>query len=230
MNDRSGDPLIRLSGVGKTVPHRGGRVALVADIDLDVGEGEFVSIVGPSGSGKSTLLNVLGMLDHDWTGEYQFDGRRIDAMKPAARQKVAREAIGFVFQQYHLIDDLDVAENLDLPLTYRGVSRAERRRRVEAMLERFELGDKADLHPSQLSGGQQQIVAVARAVIGRPRVILADEPTGALHTSQGEMIMDLLEELHRDGQTVVQVTHNETFARRGGRTLHLLDGRIVDGS
>ncbi|MGK7296635.1 MAG: ABC transporter ATP-binding protein [Candidatus Wenzhouxiangella sp. M2_3B_020] len=229
MNDRSGDPLIRLSGVGKSVPHRGGRVNLIADINLDVGEGEFVSIVGPSGSGKSTLLNILGMLDHEWTGKFEFDGSRIDAMKPAARQKIARAAIGFVFQQYHLIDDLDVAENLDLPLTYRGVSRTERKGRVEKMLERFELADKADLYPSQLSGGQQQIVAVARAVIGRPRVILADEPTGALHTSQGEMIMDLLEELHQQGQTVVQVTHNEAFARRGDRTLHLLDGRIVDG-
>lgn len=229
MNDRLENPLIHLSGVGKSVPHRGGRVKLIADVDLEVGEGEFVSIVGPSGSGKSTLLNILGMLDHDWSGTFEFDGRRVDTMRPAARQKIAREAIGFVFQQYHLIDDLDVAENLDLPLTYRGVNRTERKHRVGAMLERFELADKADLYPSQLSGGQQQIVAVARAVIGRPRVILADEPTGALHTSQGEMIMDLLEELHRDGQTVVQVTHNETFARRGDRTLHLLDGRIVDG-
>lgn len=229
MSDPSPRPLIRMAALGKSVRHRGGRVDLLDDIDLAIEEGEFVSIVGPSGSGKTTLLNILGMLDHDWHGRYEFDGRRIDSIKPAARQNIAREAIGFVFQHYHLLDDLNVAENLDLPLSYRDVARRERAERVRYMLERFELEDKHDLYPSQLSGGQQQIVAVARAVIGRPRVILADEPTGALHTNQGEKIMDLLEELNGEGLTVVQVTHNEAFAGRGTRTLQLADGRLVSG-
>lgn len=231
MNDRgranATSPIISLRGVSKTAKHKGAQVSLLDDIDLDLGDGEFLSIVGPSGSGKTTLLNVLGMLDHDWRGEYRLGENRVDRLKPAARQKLGRESIGFVFQQYHLLDDLDVAENLELPLTYRDLKRAERKARVEEMLSRFEIEDKRDLYPGQLSGGQQQLVAVARALIARPRLILADEPTGALHTSQGDKIMDLLVELNADGVSIIQVTHNRENAKRGQRTVELLDGRFL---
>ena len=230
MNDQGQDsidaPIVSLRGVSKSVRHKGERVALLDNIDLDLRPGEFLSIVGPSGSGKTTLLNVLGMLDHDWTGRFRLGVHQIDKLKPAARQKLGRESIGFVFQQYHLLDDLDVSENLELPLTYRDLKRSERKARVEAMLDRFEIADKRDLYPGQLSGGQQQLIAVARALIARPRVILADEPTGALHTSQGEKIMDLLTELNADGVSIIQVTHNRDNAARGHRTVELMDGRI----
>jgi len=230
MNDQGQDsidaPIVSLRGVSKSVRHKGERVALLDNIDLDLRPGEFLSIVGPSGSGKTTLLNVLGMLDHDWTGRFRLGVHQIDKLKPAARQKLGRESIGFVFQQYHLLDDLDVSENLELPLTYRDLKRSERKARVEAMLDRFEIADKRDLYPAQLSGGQQQLIAVARALIARPRVILADEPTGALHTSQGEKIMDLLTELNADGVSIIQVTHNRDNAARGHRTVELMDGRI----
>lgn len=227
MSNVADQPVISLRGVSKTVQHKGERVALLDDIDLDLRSGEFLSIVGPSGSGKTTLLNVLGMLDHHWTGEFRFGDRQVDQLKPAARQKLGRESIGFVFQQYHLLDELDVADNLELPLTYRNMKRGERRSCVEHMLARFDIEDKRDLYPGQLSGGQQQLVAVARALIARPRVILADEPTGALHSSQGEKIMDLLAELNAEGVSIIQVTHNREYAERGQRTVELLDGRFL---
>ncbi|MEX2498773.1 MAG: ABC transporter ATP-binding protein [Wenzhouxiangellaceae bacterium] len=220
-------PIVSLRGVSRTVQHKGERVALLDDINLDLRPGEFLSIVGPSGSGKTTLLNVLGMLDHDWSGEFRFGDLQVDQLKPAARQRLGREAIGFVFQQYHLLDDLDVYENIELPLTYRDLKRGERKSRVEHMLARFDIEDKRDLYPNQLSGGQQQLVAVARALIARPSVILADEPTGALHSSQGEKIMDLLAELNTEGISIIQVTHNREYAKRGQRTVELLDGRIL---
>jgi ABC-type lipoprotein export system ATPase subunit len=223
MNDLA-RTLLRLRGVEKSVPHRGGRLWLLRQIDLDVGQGEFLSIIGPSGSGKTTLLNILGLFDGDFGGEYRFADQPVGAMKPAQRQKLARDFIGFVFQQYHLLEDLTVAENLEVPLTYRDLPRRERQARVADMLDRFGIVGKKDLYPSQLSGGQQQLVAVARAVIGRPALILADEPTGALHSSQGDMIMDLLAELNEEGITVVQVTHNEANARRGHRSIELFDG------
>lgn len=226
MNSPGHAPIISLRGLSKTVKQKGRRLALLDDIDLDLQQGEFLSIVGPSGSGKTTLLNVLGMLDHDWSGEYRFGERRMDTLKPAARQKLGRESIGFVFQQYHLLEDLDLAENLELPLTYRNIKRAGRKRRVDEMLARFEIEDKRDLFPAQLSGGQQQMVAVARALIARPSVILADEPTGALHSTQGEKIMDLLAELNTEGVSIIQVTHNRENAARGQRTIELLDGRL----
>ena len=219
--------MLALRNVEKSVPHQGGRLWLLHRISLSVEEGDFLSVVGPSGSGKSTLLNILGMFDHDWQGEYEFLGEPVQAMKPKQRQALAREHIGFVFQQYHLLEDLTVAENLDVPLSYRKLPRAERQARVADMLDRFGIVAKKDLYPAQLSGGQQQLVAVARALIARPRVILADEPTGALHSSQGEMIMELLAELNGQGITIVQVTHNETFAERGNRVVHLHDGRLV---
>lgn len=216
--------MLKLDNVEKSVPHQGGRLWLLRQVNLEVREGDFLSVVGPSGSGKTTLLNILGMFDYDWKGEFFFLGEPVHDMKPARRQALARDHIGFVFQQYHLLDDLTVAENLDVPLSYRNMPRKERQARVADMLDRFRIVGKKDLYPNQLSGGQQQLVAVARAVIARPNLILADEPTGALHSSQGEMIMGLLAELNDEGITVVQVTHNEEYAARSDRAVHLFDG------
>lgn len=220
--------MIELAHIEKSFPLAAGRSWVLRNVNLAIGEGEFVSIVGPSGSGKSSLLSVLGLLDADWSGEYRFDGHELHAMKPKQRADFARAHIGFVFQQYHLLDDLTVRENLELPLDYRDIPRAERQSRVADMLDRFNIVGKKDLYPRQLSGGQQQLVAVARAVIARPRLLLADEPTGALHSSQGDMIMDLLSELHRGGSTIVQVTHNPQYAARAGRTVELFDGWLKE--
>ena len=201
---------------------------MLRSINLDIREGDFVSVMGPSGSGKSSLLSALGLLDSDWSGEYRFDGQAVHAMKEKQRKDFARTHIGFVFQHYHLLDDLTVAENLDLPLSYRDIAASERRSRVADMLDRFGIVAKKDLFPRQLSGGQQQMVAVARAVITRPRLLLADEPTGALHSTQGEMIMDLLSELNREGTTIVQVTHNPDYAARGSHRYELFDGWLKE--
>lgn len=221
--------MLELKKIAKSYKIAAGPQWVLRDIDLAVGEGDFVSIMGPSGSGKSSLLAVLGLLDGDWSGEYRFDGKALHTMKERDRKDFAREQIGFVFQHYHLLDDLTVAENLDLPLDYRGVPRGERKPRIEAVLERFGIADKRTLYPRQLSGGQQQMVAVARAAIIKPRLLLADEPTGALHSSQGGVIMDLLCELNRGGTTIVQVTHNPDYAARGKRTVELRDGAVVAG-
>ncbi len=224
---RTNPAMIELHSLTKRHRLPAGEQRVLDAIHLEVAEGEFVSIMGPSGSGKTSLLSVLGLLDGDWQGEYRFEGVALHAMKEAARKDFARERIGFVFQHYHLLDDLSVAENIELPLDYRGVPRAERRARVDAVLERFGLGDRRSLYPRQLSGGQQQMVAVARAAVARPRLLLADEPTGALHSSQGDLIMDLLAELNRAGTTVVQVTHNPDYAARAGRVLQMRDGRLA---
>lgn len=216
--------MIRLQNLEKSVPAGQGRLWLLRQITLNVAAGEFVAVTGPSGAGKSTLLAILGLMDSEFAGGYQLDGKAVQELAPKARQALQREAIGFIFQQYHLIDDLTVAENLDLPLSYRNVPSAERKARVGDILDRFQIVGKKDLYPKQLSGGQQQLVAVARATITRPKVLLADEPTGALHTSQGEMIMDLLDELHRDGATIVMVTHNSANAQRADRQIQLKDG------
>lgn len=221
--------MIELKNVEKSVQHQGGKLWLLRQVTLNIAEGDFLSITGPSGAGKTTLLNVLGMFDHDWSGEYAFRGEAVDRMKPAQRQNVARREIGFIFQQYHLLEDLTVGENLDVPLTYRDLPRKERQARVADMLDRFGIVAKKDLYPSQLSGGQQQLVAVARAVITRPSLILADEPTGALHSSQGGMIMELLKELNEEGITIIQVTHNEDYAAQGNRLVKLFDGWLEDG-
>lgn len=221
--------LIELRNVEKSFPLAGGRTWVLRNIGLDIVEGEFVSVMGPSGAGKSSLLNVLGLMDHEWQGSYTLDGVTVETLNPKQRQALQREKIGFIFQHYHLIDDLKVWENLDLPLQYRDVPAKERAARVADLLDRFQIVGKKDLFPSQLSGGQQQLVAVARAVITRPRLLLADEPTGALHSSQGRMIMDLLHELNRDGMTIVQVTHNEPFAQEAQRVVRLADGWI-DGA
>jgi putative ABC transport system ATP-binding protein len=216
--------MIELKRLEKSYPQGSQRLWVLRNIDLAVREGEFLSVVGPSGSGKSSLLSALGLLDADWQGEYWFDRQPVHKMGARERGEFARSNVGFIFQQYHLIDDLTVRENLDLPLDYRNLPGPERKARVADILDRFNIVGKKDLFPRQLSGGQQQLVAVARAVITRPRLLLADEPTGALHSSQGDMIMDLLGELNREGTTIVQVTHNAQYAARAHRTVELFDG------
>jgi len=219
--------MIRLSNVEKSYPLQGGRTWILRNVALDIAAGEFLSIMGPSGSGKTSLLNVLGMMDSDWQGEYWLGEQAVHTLAPKQRQALQREHVGFIFQHYHLIDDLTVQENLDLPLSYRDVKAPERKARVGDILDRFQIVGKKDLYPKQLSGGQQQLVAVARAVITRPSLLLADEPTGALHSTQGRMIMDLLSELNGEGMTIVQVTHSEENARRGHRIVELRDGWLA---
>jgi ABC-type lipoprotein export system ATPase subunit len=218
------DPLVRLADVERSYPLAGGKTWVLRHVNLEIARGEFVSIMGPSGAGKSSLLNVLGLMDHDWTGEYALDGVAVEKLDSRKRQALQRDKLAFIFQHYHLIDDLKVWENLDLPLQYRDVPAKERAAQVGDLLDRFSIVGKKDLYPSQLSGGQQQLVAVARAVITRPKLLLADEPTGALHSTQARMIMDLLHELNREGMTIVQVTHNEDYAREARRILRLSDG------
>ena len=220
--------LIKTRGIEKSYKTGAGETFVLRRIDLEIGAGDFVTIMGPSGAGKSTLLSILGMLDGDWRGEYWLGDEPVHAMRPRARIDLNKRYIGFVFQQYHLLDDLTVYENLEIPLSYRNVKRKERQAIVADSLDRFQIVGKKDLYPTQLSGGQQQLVAVARAVIAEPKVILADEPTGSLHSSQGRMIMDLLSQLNREGTTIIQVTHNEDYAAFGQRIIQLKDGWIVD--
>jgi len=196
-------------------------------IDLDIRPGEFVSIMGPSGAGKSTLLHIIGMHDHAWGGEYRFADVAVHALKPKHRADLRNQNIGFVFQSYHLLDDQTVAENLELPLSYRNISRKERQAIVADTLDRFQIVGKKDLYPTQLSGGQQQLVGVARAIVASPKLILADEPTGNLHSSQGKEIMELFKRLNEEGTTIIQVTHSETNAAYGNRIVQLEDGWIV---
>ena len=219
--------MIRLRNVEKSFPTGGGRTYVLRQIELGVDEGEFVSIMGPSGSGKTTLLSILGMLDADWSGEYEFLGQPVHRMKTKERAELNKKNIGFVFQQYHLLDNLTVRENLDVPLSYRNVKASERAALVADTLDRFRIVGKKDLFPSQLSGGQQQLVGVARALIARPKLILADEPTGNLHSDQGREIMELFRELNASGTTIVQVTHSDTNAAYGNRIVRLHDGWVV---
>jgi putative ABC transport system ATP-binding protein len=193
-------------------------------INLTIREGEFITIMGPSGAGKSSLLHVLAMLDDQWRGEFNFDGAPIHTMNRKQRAQLARERIGMVFQSYHLLDDLTVAENIDLPLSYKDIPSAKRQAMVADILDRFNIVAKKDLYPSQLSGGQQQLVGIARAVVHEPSLLLADEPTGNLHSTQAREIMEMFRELHRGGTTIVQVTHSEENAGYGTRTLELRDG------
>ena len=204
-----------------------GRTYVLRRITAEIREGEFVTIMGPSGAGKSTLLSILGMLDGAWTGEFEFLGHLVHQMKPKERVELNKKYIGFVFQSYHLIDNLTVYENLDIPLSYRNVKSSERTAIVCDALDRFHIVGKRDLYPSQLSGGQQQLVAVARAVIASPKLLLADEPTGNLHSSQGKEIMELFKKLNSEGTTVVQVTHSEANAAHSDRVIQLADGWIV---
>ncbi|HEY6985915.1 MAG TPA: ABC transporter ATP-binding protein [Rhodanobacteraceae bacterium] len=223
------NPLVRLVDVDRSYPLAGAQVWVLRHINLEIARGEFVSVMGPSGAGKSSLLNVLGLMDSDWRGHYDLDGVAVEKLDVKRRQALQRDKIAFIFQHYHLIDDLKVWENLDLPLQYRDIPSKQRAALVADLLDRFSIVGKKDLYPSQLSGGQQQLVAVARAVITRPALLLADEPTGALHSSQARMIMDLLLELNRGGMTIVQVTHNEEYAKEAMRTLRLFDGWIDRG-
>jgi putative ABC transport system ATP-binding protein len=220
-------PLISLRSVERSYDAGGQRNYVLRGVTLDIERGDFVSIMGPSGAGKSTLLNVLGILDSGWAGEYHLAGSPVHTLPLKARTALGRRHIGFVFQQYHLLDELTVAENLDVPLSYRDVPKAQRQSLVADTLDRFGIVAKKDLYPRQLSGGQQQLVGIARALIASPAVILADEPTGNLHSSQGREIMDLFSELNAAGTTIVQVTHSEENAARGKRVIQLRDGWMV---
>ena len=200
---------------------------VLRDINLEVNEGDFVSIMGPSGAGKSSLLHILGMHDHAWSGEYYFDDVGVHALKPKERATLRNERIGFVFQNYHLLDDLTVYENLDIPLSYRHVNKAGRDSIVCDALDRFPIVGKKDLYPRQLSGGQQQLVSIARAMIANPKLILADEPTGNLHSSQGQEIMEMFKTSNAGGTTIIQVTHSDVNAAYGNRIIQLRDGFIV---
>jgi putative ABC transport system ATP-binding protein len=221
--------MIQLKGISKWFRTGGSKTAVLKNINLSVEEGEFISIMGPSGSGKSTLLHILGMLDEPSEGEYLFLDESVFQLKEKQRSALYKQNIGFVFQAYHLIDELNVYENIETPLIYKGIRGSERKAIVSDLLDRFNIVGKKDLFPSQLSGGQQQLVGIARALAGKPKVILADEPTGNLNSKQGEEIMDLFKELNeQDGVTIIQVTHSEKNAAYGSRIVHLLDGWIED--
>lgn len=216
--------MIALKNVEKSYKTKAGFTYVLRQINLEIVEGEFVTIMGPSAAGKSTLLNIVGMLDHDWEGEYTLDGQAVHTLKPKDRQALNRQYVGFVFQAFNLLDSLTVYENLDVPLSYRNVKASRRAAIVCDTLDRFGIVGKKDLYPSQLSGGQQQLVAIARAVVASPRLILADEPTGNLHSTQGREIMKLFKRLNEEGATIIQVTHNEEYAAYGRRIIQLKDG------
>lgn len=220
--------MIKLRNVEKFYPLGATKQFVLRQISLDIREGEFITVMGPSGAGKSTLLGILGMLDGAWAGEFYFLDSPVHELRTKARNELHKKYIGFVFQQYHLLDNLTVYENLDIPLSYRNIKKSERQAIVADILDKFQIVGKKDLYPSQLSGGQQQLVAVARSMVASPRLILADEPTGSLHTTQGKMIMELIKKLNQDGATIVQVTHNEDWASYGDRIIQLHDGWIVD--
>jgi putative ABC transport system ATP-binding protein len=220
--------MIELRNVEKFYEAGVGRTYVLRRINLDIREGDFLTIMGPSGAGKSTLLAILGMLDSNWSGEFNFVGEAVHKMKPRDRVELNKRYIGFVFQQYHLLDSLTVYENLDIPLSYRNMKRSERQSVVADVLDRFQIVGKKDLYPNQLSGGQQQLVAVARAVISKPKLILADEPTGNLHSTHAKEIMELFKKLNEQGTTIVQVTHSEVNAGYGNRIVNLFDGWMKD--
>ncbi len=218
--------MITLKGLERYYKNGLNKTFVLRNIDLTIEEGEFLTIMGPSGAGKSTLLNIIGMLEEPSGGEYHFFDEPVHKFRERKRNELHKHYMGFVFQAYHLIDELTVYENIETPLLYRKVKRAERQVMVADTLDRFNIVAKKDLFPSQLSGGQQQLVGVARAIITKPKLLLADEPTGNLHTSQGENIMELFKELHNDGVTIVQVTHSEKNAQYGTRIINLLDGWV----
>jgi ABC-type lipoprotein export system ATPase subunit len=220
--------MIRLTNVEKSYATKAGETFVLRRIGLEIAAGDFVTIMGPSGAGKSTLLSILGMLDHEWRGEYRLLDQDVHALKPRQRIELNKKHIGFVFQQYHLLDNLTVAENLDIPLSYRNVRASERAAIVADTLDRFQIVGKKDLYPNQLSGGQQQLVGVARALIAKPQLLLADEPTGNLHSDQGREIMRLFKKLNDEGTTIIQVTHSEENASYGHRIVRLRDGWIVN--
>ncbi len=216
--------MIKLLNIEKSFPTRPSPTYVLRQITLDLEEGDFVTIMGPSGAGKSTLLSLLGLYDHTWEGEYWLHGQPVHSMNGKERAALNKKHVGFVFQQFHLLEDLTVGENLDIPLSYRDVRKSERQALVADTLDRFGIVAKKDLFPNQLSGGQQQLVAVARAVIAKPSLLLADEPTGNLHSDQGRAIMELFKRLNDEGTTIVQVSHSETNAAYGNRIIRLRDG------
>jgi len=218
--------MIKLRDIDKFVDSKYQRTFILKGIELDIEQGEFVTIMGPSGAGKSTLMNIIGMLDEPSQGEYYFHDEPIHRMKERKRSEMHKHYIGYVFQAYHLIDELTVYENIETPLLYKGVKSKERKSMVAEMLDRFQMVAKKDLFPEQLSGGQQQLVGVARALIGGPKLLLADEPTGNLHSDQAEDIMKLFQKLNKEGMTIVQVTHSKDNARYGSRTIQLVDGAV----
>uniref|UniRef100_UPI0040476B5A ABC transporter ATP-binding protein n=2 Tax=Roseivirga sp. TaxID=1964215 RepID=UPI0040476B5A len=218
--------MIKLRDVDKFVDSKYQRTFILKSIDLTIEQGEFVTIMGPSGAGKSTVMNIIGMLDEPSQGEYYFLDEPIHKMKERKRSELHKHHIGFVFQAYHLIDELTVYENIETPLLYKGVKSGERKALVAEMLDRFQMVAKKDLFPEQLSGGQQQLVGVARALIGQPKLLLADEPTGNLHSDQAEEIMKLFQKLNSEGMTIVQVTHSKENAAYGKRTINIVDGTI----
>ncbi len=218
--------MIQLKNIDRYYDSRFQRTFVLKGINLGVNQGEFVSVMGPSGAGKSTLLNIIGLLDEPNAGEYYFFDEPVNQLREKQKVQYHRTHIGFIFQAFHLIDELNVYENIETPLIYRGVKAKERKALVADMLDRFNIVAKKDLFPNQLSGGQQQLVAVARAIVGNPKLLLADEPTGNLHSEQGKIIMDLLKKLNEEGMTIIQVTHNEAYANYGSRIIKLVDGLI----
>ncbi|MGQ0649431.1 MAG: ABC transporter ATP-binding protein [Gemmatimonadaceae bacterium] len=224
----SADSLIRMEGIKKIFYTDEVETHALADIHMEIRPGEYVSISGPSGCGKTTLLSILGLLDTPTDGSYVLSGENVSNLSAADRARIRNRQIGFIFQAFNLIGDLTVYENVELPLTYRGMATAERRKRVQEALERVGMSHRMKHYPSQLSGGQQQRVAVARAVAGDPAILLADEPTGNLDSTNGEAVMELLRELHRGGATICMVTHDPRYARHADRSIHLFDGRVVD--
>ncbi|MEQ8925541.1 MAG: ABC transporter ATP-binding protein [Fulvivirga sp.] len=219
--------MIKLKNVDKYVDSRFQRTFILKGVDRAVKVGEFVTIRGPGGAGKSSIMNIIGMLDEPSQGEYYFYDEPVHKMKERKKSEMHKHHIGFIFQAYHLIDELTVYENIETPLLYKGVKGSERKSMVAEMLDRFQMVAKKDLFPEQLSGGQQQLVGVARAIIGQPKLLLADEPTGNLHSEQGEEIMDIFKKLNDEGMTIIQVTHSEKNAEYGNRTIRLVDGAIV---
>jgi putative ABC transport system ATP-binding protein len=222
--------LIKLDGLKKVFFTDEVETHALAGIHLEIARGEYVAIAGPSGCGKSTLLSILGLLDTPTEGRYWLNGRPVEQLSLSERARTRNREIGFIFQSFNLIGDLTVFENVELPLTYRGMKASERKQRVNAALERVGMAHRAKHLPSQLSGGQQQRVAVARAVVGEPLILLADEPTGNLDSKNGEMVMDLMRELHRSGATICMVTHDPRYAAHADRSIHLFDGRVVEES
>jgi putative ABC transport system ATP-binding protein len=222
------EPLLRMDSVTKVFYTDEVETHALAGIHLEINQGDYISIAGPSGCGKSTLLSILGLLDSPTEGSYQLNGKPVQGLSLSERARIRNREIGFIFQSFNLIGDLTVYENVELPLTYRGMNSAERKKRVNAALEKVGMAHRAKHLPSQLSGGQQQRVAVARAVVGDPLILLADEPTGNLDSTNGEAVMELLRELHRGGATICMVTHDARFARHADRSIHLFDGRVVD--
>jgi putative ABC transport system ATP-binding protein len=219
--------MIQLKSIERSYKTGAGQTWVLRRVNLDIREGEFITVMGPSGAGKSSLLNVLALLDDQWAGEYWFREQAVHNLKRKQRGELAKLNVGMVFQSYHLLDDLTVAENIDLPLSYKDIPRGRRQSLVADTLDRFQIVAKKDLYPSQLSGGQQQLVGIARAVIHKPPLLLADEPTGNLHSGQAKEIMELFRDLNQAGTTIVQVTHSEANAAYGSRTIQLRDGWLV---